>query len=50
MDLDIYNPNTNFLLYKTESSDVKIDVLLQNKIIWMPQKQIAGYLVFKDQL
>jgi hypothetical protein len=41
MDLDKYNPNTNFLLYKTDNGDVKVDVLLNNKTIWMPQKNIA---------
>ena len=33
--------NTNFLLYKTSNGDVKVDVLLQNETIWMPQKNIA---------
>ena len=41
MNLEKYNPSTNFLLYKTANGDVKIDVLLQNKTIWMPQKKIA---------
>jgi len=41
MNLDKYNPNTNFLLYKTENGDVKVDVLLQNETIWMPQKKMA---------
>lgn len=41
MNLEKYNPNTNFLLYKTPNGDVKVDVLLQNKTIWMPQKKIA---------
>ncbi len=41
MVLHKYNPNTNFLLYKTDNGDVKVDVLLQNKTIWMPQKNIA---------
>ena len=41
MNLEKYNPNTNFLLYKTANGEVKIDVLLQNKTIWMPQKKIA---------
>lgn len=41
MDLDKYKPNTNFLLYKTDNGDVKVDVLLNNKTIWMPQKNIA---------
>ena len=41
MDLEKYNPNTNFLLYKTANGDIKVDVLLQNKTIWLPQKKIA---------
>ena len=41
LDLQQYNPNTNFLLYKTPNGDVKVDVLLQGKTIWMPQKHIA---------
>ena len=41
MNLEKYNPNTNFLLYKTSNGDVKVDVLLQDKTIWMPQKKIA---------
>jgi len=41
MDLEKYKPNREFLLYKTSSGDVKVDVLLQNETIWMPQKKIA---------
>ena len=41
MDLSKYNPNTEFLLYKTDNGDVKVDVLLQNETIWMPQKKMA---------
>ena len=41
MDLSKYNPNTEFLLYKTSNGDIKVDVLLQNETIWMPQKKIA---------
>ncbi len=41
MDLSNYNPNTEFLLYKTPNGDVKVDVLLQNETIWLPQKKIA---------
>ena len=41
MKIDNYNPNTNFLLYKSANGDVKVDVLLQDKTIWMPQKKIA---------
>ena len=41
MDLETYKPNREFLLYKTSNGDVKVDVLLQNETIWMPQKKIA---------
>ncbi len=41
IDLSKYNPNRNFLLYKTANGDVKVDVLLQNETIWMPQSKIA---------
>ena len=36
-----YNPNRQFLLYKSDKGDVKVDVLLQNETIWMPQNKIA---------
>ncbi len=41
MDLAKYKPSREFLLYKTSNGDIKIDVLLQNETIWMPQKKIA---------
>ena len=41
MDLEKYQPNREFILYKTSNGDVKVDVLLQNETIWMPQKKIA---------
>ena len=41
MELDKYKPNKNFLLYKSSTGDVKVDVLLQDKTIWLSQKQIA---------
>ncbi len=40
-ELPKYNPTTEFLLYKTPNGDIKVDVLLQNETIWMPQKKIA---------
>jgi hypothetical protein len=41
MDLSKYRPNREFLLYKTDNGDVKVDVLLQNETIWLPQSKIA---------
>ena len=40
-ELSKYNPNREFLLYKSPNGDIKVDVLIQNKTIWMPQKKIA---------
>ena len=40
-ELSKLNPVTEFLLYKTANGDIKVDVLLQNETIWMPQKKIA---------
>ena len=39
--LSKYNPTTEFLLYKTSNGDIKVDVLLQDETIWMPQKKMA---------
>jgi hypothetical protein len=39
--MDKYHPNRQFLLYKTDNGDIKVDVLLQNETIWMPQTKIA---------
>jgi len=36
-----YNPNIEFLLYKTDNEEIKVDVLLQNENIWMSQKKMA---------
>ena len=41
MDLAKYKPSREFLLYKSSNGDVKVDVLLQNETIWMPQKKMA---------
>ena len=43
MDLLKYKPNREFLLYKTDTGDIRVDVLLQNETIWMPQKNIAEF-------
>jgi len=39
--MDKYQPNRQFLLYKSDSGDIKVDVLLQNETIWLPQTKIA---------
>ena len=44
-ELSKYNPTTEFLLYKTPNGDIKVDVLLQNETIWMPQKKMAELFV-----
>ncbi len=41
IDLINYTPNREFLLYKDDNGDIKVDVLIQNETIWMPQKNIA---------
>ncbi|MFA6401588.1 MAG: hypothetical protein WCX31_08185 [Salinivirgaceae bacterium] len=41
MDLSKYQPNREFLLYKTDKGDIKVGVLLQNETIWLPQNKIA---------
>jgi hypothetical protein len=41
MDVSKYNPSRQFLLYKTDKGDIKVDVLLQNETIWLPQNKIA---------
>ena len=40
-ELSKYSPNREFLLYKTPNGKIKVDVLIQNKTIWLPQKKIA---------
>jgi hypothetical protein len=42
-----YNPNRQFLLYKSDKGDIKVDVLLQNETIWMPQSKIAELFEIK---
>lgn len=41
LDLSKYNPNSQFLFYKSNNGDVKVDVLLQNETVWLSQKKIA---------
>lgn len=37
----VKNKLTEFLLYTDQSGKVRVDVLLQNETIWLPQKKIA---------
>lgn len=39
--LQIRNSTAEFLIYKTADGNIKIDVLIQNENIWLPQKKIA---------
>jgi hypothetical protein len=39
--MEKYQPNRQFLLYKSDKGDIKVDVLLENETIWMPQTKIA---------
>ena len=34
-------PLTEFLLYKSSTGDIKVDVFIQDETIWLPQKKIA---------
>ncbi len=44
-ELSKYNSATEFLLYKTAHGDIKVDVLLQNETIWIPQKKLQNFLM-----
>ena len=39
--MEKYQPNRQFLLYKSDKGDIKVDVLLENETIWMPQTKIS---------
>jgi len=39
--LSLQDEFSEFLLYTAPSGDIKVDVLIQNKTIWIPQKKIA---------
>lgn len=41
MDLSKHSPNTKFFLYETANGNIKVDVILQNETIWIPQKKMA---------
>ncbi|MDP2090333.1 MAG: virulence RhuM family protein, partial [Candidatus Gracilibacteria bacterium] len=40
-DLQIRNSTAEFLIYKTNNSKIKVDVLLIDEDLWLPQKKIA---------
>ena len=40
-NLTISNSTAEFLIYKSDNSDVKVDVLLQDENIWLTQEQMA---------
>ena len=40
-NLTIKDELTNFLLYTTPNSDIKIETYLHNETVWLPQKRIA---------
>ncbi len=40
-NLTIQNELTEFLLYTTPNSDIKIEAYLHNETVWLPQKRIA---------
>ena len=35
---------TEFLLYTTNESDVKVEIFMHNETVWLPQKRMAGNL------
>ncbi len=40
-DLTLQDELTEFLLYTTPSSDIKVETYLHNETLWLPQKKIA---------
>jgi hypothetical protein len=40
-ELTIQDELTDFLLYNTPNGDIKVETLLHNETIWLPQKRIA---------
>lgn len=39
--LDIKDELSDFLLYTTPNSDIKVEIIAYNETVWMPQKKIA---------
>jgi len=40
-NLTIKDELTEFLLYTTKDSDVKVEIFMHNETVWLPQKRIA---------
>jgi len=39
--LTIKDELTEFLLYSTPNSDIKVEIYMHNETVWLPQKRIA---------
>jgi len=39
--LSIKDGLTEFLLYTTKDSDVKVEIFMHNETVWLPQKRMA---------
>ncbi len=39
--LTIKDELTEFLLYTTKNSDVKVEIFMHNETVWLPQKRMA---------
>ncbi len=42
MQITKSNKLSEFLLYKSSDGEIKVDVLLENETIWLPQKKMAN--------
>jgi len=40
-NLTIKDELTEFLLYTTNESDVKVEIFMHNETVWLPQKRMA---------
>ena len=40
-NLTIKDELTEFLLYTTKDSDVKVEIFMHNETVWLPQKRMA---------
>ena len=41
MDNELTNNQTNFILYTSESGDVRVEVFFKDETVWLTQKMIA---------